>query len=33
VEGAAYYAYGNTWFRAFQSGNETVYMVVANPIG
>jgi hypothetical protein len=31
VAGAKYYTYGSTWFRAFYSGNETVYMVVQNP--
>ena len=31
VSGAAYYTYGNTWFRAFYSGSQTVYMVAQNP--
>jgi hypothetical protein len=31
VQGAAYYTYGNTWFRAYYSGSQTVYMVAQNP--
>ena len=31
VNGAAYYQYGNTWYRAFYSGSQTVYMVAQNP--
>ena len=31
VNGAKFFTYGSTWFRAFYSGNETVYMVVQNP--
>ena len=29
--GAAYYTYGSSWFRAFYSGSQTVYMVAQNP--
>lgn len=32
VNGAAYYDYGGTWFRAYYEGNQTVYMVVNNPL-
>jgi hypothetical protein len=32
VNGAAYYNYGTTWFRAYYSGSQTVYMVVGNPL-
>ena len=31
VGGAAYYTYGSSWFRAFYSGGQTVYIVAQNP--
>jgi hypothetical protein len=32
VNGAAFYDYGDTWFRAYYRGSQTVYMVVKNPL-
>jgi len=32
VNGAAFYNYGSTWFRACYSGGQTVYRVVWNPL-
>jgi hypothetical protein len=32
VGGAAYYNYGDTWFRAYYQGSQTAYMVVKNPL-
>ena len=32
INGAAFYNYGSTWFRAYYSGSQTVYMVVNNPL-